>query len=130
MIEEKSGPALGAHVVPVLQLSHHWIQRESPKLTRDSHQRQPQPEVQLKNDGVADGMLCVMLGKSSVKPVPYLPLCAHFAHTTLQAIKKPPWGGGSDVSDGLTCFAVGVTGFEPATSCSQSRRATKLRYTP
>ena len=25
---------------------------------------------------------------------------------------------------------VGVTGFEPATSCSQSRRATKLRYTP
>jgi hypothetical protein len=25
---------------------------------------------------------------------------------------------------------IGVTGFEPATSCSQSRRATKLRYTP
>ena len=25
---------------------------------------------------------------------------------------------------------VGVTGFEPATSCSQSRRATKLRHTP
>ena len=25
---------------------------------------------------------------------------------------------------------VGTTGFEPATSCSQSRRATKLRYSP
>jgi hypothetical protein len=25
---------------------------------------------------------------------------------------------------------VGVEGFEPPTSCSQSRRATKLRYTP
>ena len=25
---------------------------------------------------------------------------------------------------------VGVTGFEPATFCSQSRCATKLRYTP
>ncbi len=26
--------------------------------------------------------------------------------------------------------AIGMTGFEPATSCSQSRRATKLRYIP
>ena len=25
---------------------------------------------------------------------------------------------------------VGATGFEPTTSCSQSRRATKLRYAP
>lgn len=25
---------------------------------------------------------------------------------------------------------VGLTGFEPATFCSQSRRATKLRYSP
>jgi hypothetical protein len=32
----------------------------------------------------------------------------------------------------LTSFVilVGVTGFEPATSCSQSKRATGLRYTP
>ena len=29
----------------------------------------------------------------------------------------------------LTVF-VGLTGFEPATFCSQSRRATKLRYSP
>ena len=28
------------------------------------------------------------------------------------------------------CQVVGVTGFEPATSCSQSKRATKLRHTP
>jgi hypothetical protein len=27
-------------------------------------------------------------------------------------------------------FRLGVTGFEPATSCSQSRRAAKLRHTP
>ena len=27
-------------------------------------------------------------------------------------------------------FAIGVEGFEPPTSCSQSRRATRLRYTP
>ena len=27
-------------------------------------------------------------------------------------------------------FVVGLTGFEPATFCSQSRRATKLRYSP
>src|SRR5258707_3466641 len=27
-------------------------------------------------------------------------------------------------------FMVGATGFEPATSCSQSRRSTKLSYAP
>ena len=27
-------------------------------------------------------------------------------------------------------FFVGATGFEPATTCSQNRRATGLRYTP
>ena len=27
-------------------------------------------------------------------------------------------------------LAVGVTGFEPATTCSQNRSATGLRYTP
>ncbi len=27
-------------------------------------------------------------------------------------------------------FLVGVTGFEPATSCSRSKRSTKLSYTP
>ena len=31
---------------------------------------------------------------------------------------------------GIPGFMVGLTGFEPATSCSQSRRATKLRYSP
>ena len=30
----------------------------------------------------------------------------------------------------LVSYQVGVTGFEPATYCSQSNRATKLRYTP
>ena len=30
----------------------------------------------------------------------------------------------------VSLLMVGVTGFEPATLCSQSRCATKLRYTP
>src|SRR6266487_3455433 len=29
-----------------------------------------------------------------------------------------------------TCHLVGVRGFEPPTSCSQSKSATRLRYTP
>ena len=36
----------------------------------------------------------------------------------------------SHVRRSIFVIPVGVTGFEPATSCSQSRRATKLRYTP
>ena len=31
---------------------------------------------------------------------------------------------------GIPGIIVGLTGFEPATFCSQSRRATKLRYSP
>ena len=31
---------------------------------------------------------------------------------------------------GSRAFVVGPAGFEPATSCSQSKRATKLRYGP
>lgn len=30
----------------------------------------------------------------------------------------------------MVCFFVGATGFEPATTWSQTRRATGLRYTP
>ncbi len=30
----------------------------------------------------------------------------------------------------LTTYTIGATGFEPATSCSQSRRATRLRHAP
>jgi hypothetical protein len=32
--------------------------------------------------------------------------------------------------DAVLQFEIGMTGFEPAASCSQSRRATKLRYIP
>ena len=34
------------------------------------------------------------------------------------------------MSYGRIAYLVGVEGFEPPTFCSQSRRATKLRYTP
>ena len=34
------------------------------------------------------------------------------------------------VRDLRTAGVVGMAGFEPAASCSQSRRATKLRYIP
>jgi hypothetical protein len=46
-------------------------------------------------------------------------------------IKKPDDPSGSTRLSVLTVFKlVGVTGFEPATSCSRSKRATRLRYTP
>ena len=41
----------------------------------------------------------------------------------------PPWQGGA-LPDELKPPMVGMTGFEPAASCSQSRRATELRYIP
>ena len=41
----------------------------------------------------------------------------------------PPWQGGA-LPDELKPLMVGMTGFEPAASCSQSRRATELRYIP
>ena len=34
------------------------------------------------------------------------------------------------IADTAIIILVGMTGFEPATSCSQSRCATKLRYIP
>ncbi len=37
---------------------------------------------------------------------------------------KPP------TQNGTAVHAVGVDGFEPTTSCSQSKRASQLRYTP
>ena len=46
--------------------------------------------------------------------------------TALQANKKPY----SPTPQAGVGLPVGLTGFEPATSCSQSRRATKLRYSP
>ena len=44
--------------------------------------------------GEGDCRLVLVLGKLCAKPVPHSMLCTHFAHTTLQAIKKPPWEGG------------------------------------
>ena len=46
--------------------------------------------------------------------------------------KNPvPFGTGlARASWGFAQIAVGETGFEPAASCSQSKRATKLRHSP
>ncbi len=35
-----------------------------------------------------------------------------------------------EVYEAFLCFLVGVTGFEPTTSSSRTKRATGLRYTP
>ena len=51
----------------------------------------------------------------------------HYIHikSTNTATKKLKKGGSTSLSQ-----MVGVTGFEPATSSSRTKRATKLRYTP
>lgn len=38
--------------------------------------------------------------------------------------------GGLSIRVDVRMKMVGTTGFEPATSCSQSRRATRLRHVP
>ena len=40
------------------------------------------------------------------------------------------WRRAPSVLITLRCQTIGVTGFEPATSCSRSRRSTGLSYTP
>ena len=55
---------------------------------------------------------------------------ARFAHTCAEVIENRPLRSGKDVSWGLTFLRIGETGFEPAASCSQSKRATKLRHSP
>ena len=56
--------------------------------------------------------------------------CARFAHTCAKAIKNRPLRDGLNTSWGLASDRIGETGFEPAASCSQSKRATKLRHSP
>ena len=54
---------------------------------------------------------------------------AETSQNTPVPIQKPTSWDDHDV--GLSAMQlVGLTGFEPATFCSQSRRATKLRYSP
>ena len=44
--------------------------------------------------------------------------------------KKAALADGSESSWELAFDRIGETGFEPAASCSQSKRATKLRHSP
>ena len=74
-------------------------------------------------DGCADAveMLHSACWRTDVKEV--VP-CLHCLYRKPEKVFKP-----SETPLFPTIF-VGLTGFEPATFCSQSRRATKLRYSP
>lgn len=74
-------------------------------------------------DGCADAveMLHSACWRTDVKEV--VP-CLHCLYRKPEKVFKP-----TETPLFLTVF-VGLTGFEPATFCSQSRRATKLRYSP
>ena len=69
-------------------------------------------------------------GKSCAKRIAFSWFYARFAHACAKAIKNRPLRSGRDISWGLTFSRIGETGFEPAASCSQSKRATKLRHSP
>ncbi len=47
--------------------------------------------------------------------------------TTSDSRKTPP---AIPIDGAFLCVQIGAPGFEPGTSCSQSRRATGLRHTP
>jgi hypothetical protein len=51
-----------------------------------------------------------------------------FPDATAQERENPPNVAATVARNGLT--SIGAPGFEPGTSCSQSRRATGLRHTP
>ena len=74
-------------------------------------------------DGCADAveMLHSACWRTDVKEVVQ---CLHCLYRKPEKVFKP-----SETPLFPTIF-VGLTGFEPATFCSQSRRATKLRYSP
>ena len=68
------------------------------------------------------------------------PLAAHSVHSGAKRGVTPrgfgvqlhlPLGGGyTQLAYSAELLTIGVTGFEPATFSSRTRRATKLRYTP
>ena len=58
------------------------------------------------------------------------PLTTPRTHTRAQATKSRPLRDGLNTSWGPVSDRIGETGFEPAASCSQSKRATKLRHSP
>ena len=64
-------------------------------------------------------------------------LCAHAdrldrpGSTALRRLRRAAESRAlSEFAPSTATVLVGVEGFEPPTSCSQSRRATRLRYTP
>ena len=75
---------------------------------------------------------CQVLSRKVVrkKDCVQLVLRTFCARSAPKAIKNRPLRSGGDVSWGLTFDRIGETGFEPAASCSQSKRATKLRHSP
>ncbi len=53
-----------------------------------------------------------------------------FTEMFTEMVKEPSWGKTRNGSHTIDLPIIGATGFEPATSCSRSRRATELRYAP
>ena len=69
--------------------------------------------------------------RSAIKPQPLTILIRSPAPVRPQVLTVTPmWKKTHAADDFLPVHPVGMAGFEPATSCSQSRRATKLRHIP
>ena len=68
--------------------------------------------------------MCAICGAELLRVVDYVWTCPPDG-TTNQEAKKA-----SNPLRLLAFLVVGATGFEPATSCSRSKRATMLRYAP
>ena len=78
-------------------------------------------------NGVADGSRTRYL--RSHNPVLYLVSYSHHQEAQTESLPHSPEGYSPSLWHNRKEM-VGVEGFEPPTSCSQSRRATRLRYTP
>ena len=67
---------------------------------------------------------------SRAKPAEAVGIFGAALAQVLAGSKNRPLRDGLNTSWGLVFDRIGETGFEPAASCSQSKRATKLRHSP
>ena len=83
------------------------------------------PAAQLHNSFTPKGC-CHNLRLVSLRSAALSQIC----HNLTSEQKNRPLRDGLNTSWGLVFDRIGETGFEPAASCSQSKRATKLRHSP